>query len=116
MTLNLAFLLIPALIFAVLIWEGIAVILENRQFTKIRSELDNELDDSKMYVLNVSKVHEDGGVSSHWYGWSSKWLFTLREAIEKKKQIEHMYDEVEILEHESEQKEIKSIIENSKSF
>lgn len=55
-------------------------------------------DDGKQYVLIVIIKHEDGGYSSHWHGWSSKWLFTHDEAKKEKSKIQHLYDEVEILE------------------
>ena len=55
--------------------------------------------DGKRYVLNVITEHKEGGYSSHWHGWMSKWLFTYDEAIEKKERIQHLYHEVEILEY-----------------
>lgn len=67
----------------------------------------------KKYVLNVVTIDEDGGVSSHWHGWSSKWLFTHEKALKEKERIKHLFDEVEILEHETEQKEIKEHIEKA---
>lgn len=54
----------------------------------------------KHYVLNVIRYDKEGGCSSHWYGWSSnKWLFTYEEALNTKKKIQHLYDEIEIIEH-----------------
>ena len=74
----------------------------------------NPKGEGKEYILNVIKIDEDGGVFSHWHGWwSSKWLFTHEEALEEKKKIEHLFDEVEILEHESQQVTIKAEIENA---
>ena len=57
--------------------------------------------DGRKYVLNVITKHEDGGYSSHWHGWSSKWLFTRSEAEIEKSKIQHLYHDVEIIEHTS---------------
>ena len=84
------------------------------------SESENEEvieEDNKRYILNVSTFHEDGGVSSHWHGWSSKWLFTREEAFEEKKKIAHLFDTIEVIEYSVEEKEIteeeKEVLEDS---
>ena len=61
----------------------------------------NKEEDGKKYVLNAITIDEDGGESSHWHGWNSKWLFTYNEAVEEREKIKHMFTEVEILEHET---------------
>lgn len=91
--------------------EFLAVIWESRESPRINNEIEE--DSVRNYVLNVSKVHEDGGVFSNWYGWNDQWLFTHKEAIDKKAEIKHLYDEVEILENDVEQDAIKNNIKLS---
>lgn len=53
----------------------------------------------KNYALIVSN-HDEGGVSSHYYGWStneSVFMFTKEEAEEKKEKLSSFFDEIEIV-------------------
>lgn len=101
------------LIVAAIILIAFLIIICTYESFKERKAIkkEKEKENQKKYILNVITVHEDGGVSSHWHGWSSKWLFTHDEAVAKKEEIKEFFSEVEILEHEDEQKDISVHLE-----
>lgn len=68
-------------------------------FLKFFKKKKVKKEDNKQYILNVITHHKDGGYSSHWHGWSSKWLFTYEEAQQEKEKIKDFYDEIELIEY-----------------
>ena len=67
-------------------------------FKRKKTKVIEEVIDERKYVLNVITKNDCSGYSSHWYGWSSKWLFNYDEAVKKKEEIQHLYHEIEIIE------------------
>lgn len=60
----------------------------------------------KKFILWVTAKDEDGGYSSHWYGWMSGLMFNYEDACKEKEKIKQYFYDVEIVEIDGIKKEV----------